>query len=394
MAAKGDRLRVLTLVDGVGGGAESLARQIAMNLDRSRFEPTLCVSRPIPPRVREGALAELRRAELPVLELNRGSRADLGAWRRLVAHMRERGIDVLHSHKLGSNAWGAVLSALARVPVFVAHEHTWSFQGQPLRRFLDRELIARRADAFVAVSERDRELMHEVERIPLERLRFIPNGIPMPSAPGAADGVRRELGVEAGQPLIGAVATLRPQKALDVLVRATAALSREHPDLRTLIVGGEDRDGSAAGGTERERLEALAARLGIAEQVLLLGPRDDIPDLLAALDVAVLSSDYEGSPLALMEYMRAGKPVVATRVGGVPELAQDGTTGILVAPRDPEGLAAAVGALLSEPERAAAMGRAGAERCRREFSIEATARRVGALYEELCAVKTGRDGGR
>jgi glycosyltransferase involved in cell wall biosynthesis len=379
------RLKVLTLVDGTRGGGESLARQIAVHLDRSRFESVLCVSRRIPAGERTRLAAELREAGVGFLGLERRSRFDLAPWVRLLQFLKRERFAVLHAHKIGSNVWGALVSPAAGVPVFVAHEHTWAFQGQPLRRLLDRQLIARRADAFVAVSTEDRRRMHEVEGIPLEKIRFIPNGIPAPPPPRPGADVRGELGIRAGAPVVGAVATLRAQKALDVLVRASVPLARRFPGLRVLIAGGDGRPGEP----ERERLATLARELGVGEQVCLLGPRSDIPELLAALDVATLSSDFEGSPLSVLEYMEAGKPVVATRVGGVPDLVEDGVTGLLVAPRDPEGLAEALAELLDDPGRAAAMGRAGRERQRREFSISSTVRRVEALYEELYAAKAG-----
>ncbi|MBW8059333.1 MAG: glycosyltransferase family 4 protein [Solirubrobacterales bacterium] len=385
-------LRVLTLVDGTGGGGESVARQIAANLDRSRFESTFCVSRWDPRDGDEAAVAELRDAGVQFLGLRRSSRFQLRPWGDLLAYMRRRRIDILHSHKFGSNAWAAALSPFTPAPVFVAHEHTWSFQGRPLRRLLDRELIGRRADAVVAVSREDRRRMHAVEGIPLEKIRFIPNGIPAPPPPDPSVDLRAELGIGPGQPLVGAVATLRAQKALHVLVRAAASLAPRFPDLRVLIVGGEVGGAGRPDEPARDRLAALARELGVGEQVRLLGPRPDVPDLLAALDVAVLSSDFEGSPLSVLEYMEAGRPVVATRVGGVPDLVEDGVTGLLVEPRDPEGLARAIAELLDDRTRASAMGRAGRERRRGEFSIANTVGRIEALYSELHAAKRGSHG--
>lgn len=383
-------LRVLTLVAGTHGGAESLARQIALRLDRSRFESVFCITRSVPRSDLDLVTTEMDAAGVAWIDLGRKTRLDLRPWYRLAMRLRRQRFDVIHAHMLGSNVWGAVLSSLARVPVFVAHEHTWSFEGEPLRRFLDRELIARRADAFVAVSEADRRRMHEIERIPWEKLRFVPNGI---AARGegrrAGPEVRAELGIAPEQPVLGIVATLRPQKALDVLLRAVVPLAREFPALRVLVVGGETAATPQASEPRREQLEELAEQLGIAATVRFLGPRLDVPELLQAFDVAALSSDFEGSPLGVMEYMEAGLPVVATRVGGMADLIEDGRQGLLVPPRDPEALAAAVATLLRDPERAREMGRAGRERRRREFSIEGTVRRIEDLYEELYAEKVG-----
>jgi glycosyltransferase involved in cell wall biosynthesis len=373
------RLRVLTLVDrlGTSGGGEKLAMRVAMRLDRERFESWYCASRwsggePATEAGR-GAVEELRTAGVHAVGLGRrGARSPTG-WAGLVRLMRRERIDVLHSHKFGSNAWGAVLAPLARVPVFVAHEHTWSYEGQPLRRFLDRELIARRSAAFVAVSREDRRRMIEVEGIAPDEVTFVANGIdPVPA--GDRERARSELGVPEGVPLLGAVAVLREQKGLDVLLRAVAEVAREVPGVR-LAVAGE--------GPERESLELLAAELGIAPLVMLLGNRSDVPDLLAAFDVAVSASWFEGSPLAAMEYMDAALPIVATRVGGMPDLIDDGVHGRLLEPGDAAGIAAAAVELLRDPEGARAMGEAARERRRAEFDLNGTVRTLEAMYERL-----------
>ena len=375
------RLRVLTLVDrlGTSGGGERLAMQVAMRLDRERFESFYCASRwsGEAPESEAGrrAVEELRAAGVRASGLGRSSPAALWAWRPLVRLLRRERIDVLHSHKFGSNVWAALLAPLGRVPVLIAHEHTWSYEGQPLRRLLDRELIARRSAAFVAVSREDRRRMIEVERIPADAVTFVPNGIDaLPQGDGAR--VRRELGVDADAPLLGAVAVLRPQKGLDVLIRAVAAAARELPAVRVAIAGE---------GPERGRLEELATELGVADRVLLLGHRSDVPDLLAAFDVAVSSSWFEGSPLAALEYMDAGLPVVATRVGGMPDLIEDRVHGRLVEPGDPGALAAAIVEVVRDRDRAAEMGARARERRRAEFDLNGTVRALEEMYERLAA---------
>jgi glycosyltransferase involved in cell wall biosynthesis len=189
--------------------------------------------------------------------------------------------------------------------------------------------------------------------------------------------VRAELGLDTG-PLVGAVGALRPQKGYDVLIEAALLLRRTHPRLRLLIAGE---------GPDRPRLEELIARLAASETVTLLGRRMDVPDVLAALDLAVSASNYEGSPLAVMEYMEAGLPIVATRVGGVPDLIDDGVHGLLVEPGDPAALARAVEELLADPARGAALGERARERRRREFDLDVMVASVEALYEELLAKK-------
>ena len=375
------KLRVLTLVDKptVTGGAERLAAVVAMKLDPARFESVLCASRQTDEPLLD---RELEEAGIGVLPLGRRSTLDLLAWRPLVSLLRD-GVDVVHAHMFGSNVWGTVLGRLSGVPVVVAHEHTWSFQGRPLRRFLDRELVARWADVFVAVSAEDRRKMIEVEGVDPAKIRLIPNGIPSPANGTVAD-VRAELGIEPGAPVLGVVCELRAQKALEVLFEAAALLLPEFPSLKVLVAGD---------GPERARLEEAALRLGVADTVLFLGIRRDVPAVLAAVDVAVLSSDYEGSPLSVMEYMAAAKPVVSTRVGGVPELLAEDVHGLLVQPRDPEALAEAVARLLRDPALAKRLGAEGRQRQQREFSLEAMVHRIEDLYEELW-LASGRRGER
>ncbi|HEX3511505.1 MAG TPA: glycosyltransferase [Solirubrobacteraceae bacterium] len=378
----------MTLVDylTLAGGAERLALLITTRLDRERFDATLCVSRhPHGPHsgLEDSDLRAQRimdESHVPVLGLRRSRKIEVAPWYRLARFLRNNRIDVLHAHKFGSNAWGSVIARAAGTPVVIAHEHTWSYEGQPLRRFVDREVIARCADRFIAVSREDQRRMTEVEGIDPARTLFIPNGVADIAAPTGKD-VRAELGIARGTPLIGAVAVLRPQKAQGVLLEASAILLRERPDANVLIVGD---------GPERAALEARAHELGVAEAVRFLGDRADVSDVLAALDVAVCSSDFEGSPLAVMEYMDAALPIVATAVGGVPDLIESGRDGLLVERRDAAAMAAALVRLLDDPEQARAMGLAARERRRSEFDIDVQVRALEALYEELLLTKARR----
>jgi glycosyltransferase involved in cell wall biosynthesis len=378
------RLRVLTLVDHFtpSGGAERLSARIAMRLDPERFEPIYCASRWNPARTNERQAAlrdELEGAGVRVIGLGRTSRVAVWRWWPLYSLLRRERVDVVHSHKFGSNAWAVVIGTLARVPAVVAHEHSWSYQGRPLRRLLDRRLIAAGSDAFLAVSAEDRRRMIEVEHIDPEEVTLLPNGIdPLPPADGAR--VRAEAGIPANAPAIGTVAVLREEKQLHLLIEAVADLVGEHPELRLLIAGA---------GPQHDALQALAERLGVARNVLLLGPRGDVPDILAAVDVAVVCSRFEGSPLSVLEYMDAGLPVVASRVGGLPDLVEDRVNGLLAEPGDPHSLAAAIGELLADPELRRTLGERGRERRRAEFDFERMLRRLEGMYEELAGAAEG-----
>jgi glycosyltransferase involved in cell wall biosynthesis len=383
----GRRLKVVQLTDRVGthGGAERLTMQVAERLDPARFESIVCATR-FSQEERERPTVEdsvhrLEEHGVRFVGLDRRVRADLLAWRPLYSLLRRERVDVVHAHKFGANVWGVVMGRLARVPVVITHEHGWTFEGEPLKRFLDRELIARGSNVFIAVSREDQRRMVEIERIKPDDTIFLPNGIP-PLPPPAGNDVRAELGIPEGTPVAGTLGFLRFPKAMDNLVRAAASLKREIPEARVLIAGE---------GPDRPDLEALIDELDLHDTVTLLGLRRDVPDFLAALDVAVCPSDSEGSPLSVMEYMDAGLPVVSTRVGGVPDLIDEGVNGLMVPRRDPDALGSALARVLRDPEAGRRMGSSGRERRKREFDLDVMVRNLEGLYERLYgATKRGR----
>jgi glycosyltransferase involved in cell wall biosynthesis len=365
------RLCVLTVVDTLmAAGAETVATRIALGLDPDRFESIICSTRRSSRRHVEAA----RAAGVEVLELERRSKLDVWRWLPLLRLLRSGRVDVVHAHKFGSNLWLSLLTRLGKAPVFIAHEHTWSYE-RALRRFVDRELIARKADAFVAVSPTDRTRMIELERIPPHKVVLVPNGIPDPTA-GNADHVRRDLEIPADAPVVGTVCGLRPQKDLETALRAVSHLAPRRADLRFLVVGD---------GPDRERLERLARELGAPVTFLGHRPNADVPDLLAAMDVLVCSSRFEGMPLAVLEWMAAGKAIVASRVGGIPAIVEHGREALLVPPRDYVAFADEIDRLLGDPAERERLGKAAQQRQRAEFRFVDTLSRLESLYEQLYA---------
>lgn len=378
------RIRALTVGRDVGpyfGGAERLAFEFVKRLDPERFKRYLCVTHARPPEHRannDREFAQLEESGVEVLLLERQSLASNVAWAKLYKLLVRERIDVLHAHMPRAGIPGTILGRLARVPAIVNHEHTWSYEGQPLRRFLDRNVIARGGDVLLAVSEWDRRRIIEVERIAPECVRILSNGI-APIPPGDPCS-RSSLGVKPGVGLVGALGRLEPQKRHDDLIRAIALLKAQGTPVQCVIAGH---------GPDRPKLQALIDELGLDEDVKLLGHCDDIAGVIRALDVAALSSAFEGSPLAVMEYMACAVPIVSTAVGGVPELIEDGVHGLLVAPGDPEALAGAIGRLLGDRALAAALGSAAGARQRAEFDLDVVVKRLEELYLELYAQAGG-----
>jgi glycosyltransferase involved in cell wall biosynthesis len=312
-----------------------------------------------------------------VLSLDRRGRLDLSAFRPLIRLLRERRVEILHSHKFGSNVWGTAIGRVVRVPVLIAHEQTWSYRGKAHRRLID-FLIGRAASAFVAVSTADRERMISVERVPPEKVVVIPNAyIPRPRSPGP--DLRAELGIASATPLIGTVAMMRPQKALGVLIQAFAAIAAREEHAR-LVLGGD--------GPCRAELEGQVRAAGLADRVHFIGLQEDVGRVLEALDVAAISSEFEGTPLFVLECMAHGAPLVATDVGGIPDLVEDRRTALLVPPGDPDALAGALGSLLADPDARRELSEA-ARRRSAEFTIDRISERFEELYDSLLAQRRG-----
>lgn len=365
------RLRILYLIDFASstGGAERFAIGLATHLPRDRFEPWVCSTR----GADDAALGALAEAGIPYVDLGRGTRLRLHRFGRLARLIKRQRFDILHAHKFGSNLWGSVIGSACRVPVIVAHEHSWSYEGDPLRAWLDGRVIGRLATRFVVVSSADAQRMAARERVPTDKIVMIPNGY-IPSAETSGSDFRAELGLAPQTPLIATAARCDPEKRIDVLLEAHARVLASIPDAHLAIAGN---------GKCRPALAQHARELGLDGTVHFLGQRSDVDSILRAADVAALSSDREGSPLIMFECMATNTPLVATAVGGLPDVVEDCRTGLLVPRRDPAALAEGLVALLTDPERRAQIAAAASARLP-HFTIDATAARFAALYDTLC----------
>jgi glycosyltransferase involved in cell wall biosynthesis len=361
------------LIDHVaGGGAERFVVDLAGSLVSRNLHVTVCVSRG---EADPTAVASLRARGVDLLLLGRTSRLQLHRWLPLLQLLRAGRVDVLNTHLHGSNVYGSFLSLASGTPL-IATEHGWAFEGQPLRRLLDRVVVGTRADAIVAVSEHQRDRLLRFVGVPDRKLRVIvPSSQESPTPlPSRAEALAL-LGVpDDGSHLVGTVCSLRRPKRLDVLLEAFTTLARRRR-VRLAIVGD---------GPERLGVEAWARRLapGLA---VLTGWRDDVAEILSAFDVFALSSDVEGTPLALIEAMRARRAIVATAVGGVPEAAPDGECALLVPPGDPAALGTAIERLLDNPALAARLGDRAGRRARERYRFD---RAADAWLDLLTTVAT------
>ena len=362
------RIKVLTLIDTLRpAGAERLAVELAIALSGDEeFESMVCVSR-------TGGELELRLAGAHVecQVLGRGSSFDVAPFTRLLKWIRDARPHLIHAHMPGSNLWGGLLGRVSGVSV-VAHVHG---ESKSLLNAAIRLAVTRLADRIVAVSEHERQNLLQLPGVEPRRVVTIHNGIEMPPDAGdPAASVRQELGFPADSQIVGICAQLRGEKAHEIYLRAARKIADACPGARFVIVGDGER---------RAPLEQLARELGLVSLCVFTGQRRDVPRLLRAFDVAVLASSREGLPLAILEYMACGLPVVATRVGGVGEAVRDGENGFLVEAGDWSGLGDRVIQLLRDATLRKEFGVGAKRSFSEEFTQAAMVEKVKELYRQV-----------
>lgn len=295
---------------------------------------------------------------------------DLLASRRLRRLLGNR--TVLHTHTLVA---GNVLGTLAAPGPVIRHLHIENhfrpITRPPLRR-LD-NATARRCARLVAVSE-DTRRAYERQGYPQGAIEVVYNGVELDGA-GPPPGLRAELAIPADAPVVIEIARLCDVKGQRELIQALPLL----PGVHALLLGKDLEQGGAF----QLDLEREAAQLGVGDRVVFAGHRDDARAALAEADLLVLPSWTEGLPGVVLEAMAQGRAVVATPVGGTPEIVAEGETGLLVPPRDPRALADAVARLLADPELRRRMGAAGRTRVAERFTVGAMTKRMLAIYDEV-----------
>jgi glycosyltransferase involved in cell wall biosynthesis len=378
-------VRPLVLISGLPvGGAESVTVQFLRHLAMTeRTVPVCTLTR--------------RRDDLPAQDLSRAGvpRHDLGARRladprlplRLARLVRRERIDLIHAHGQDACIVAAAAALLSKTALVV----TRHVLDEPSRTLQERGRARltlgalRRADAVVAVSRAVADRLARTVSIPGKRIHVILNGIETHRfSPDGLDGsrseVRRSLCMTEKNRVVLVPAVLREGKGHELLLRALPSLCAQVPDLRVLFAGDGER--------ERELRREVADRK-LERAVHFLGFRNDIPALLAAADIVVLPSHAEALPTVLLEAAAAGRPVVATRVGGIPEVVQDDRTGILVPPNDVPALGGAILGLLQDNERARRYGREARSLASARFGVGTQAEQTLDLWKEVAASRGG-----
>lgn len=385
------RIRVLRVVArlNIGGPAIHVVNLTA-HLDRARYESLLVTGTENPG---EGTMIDyaLAHGVEPVVVpeiVGEASfrRRDMVALRKVYRLIRDFRPHIVHTHTAKAGFVGRVAARLAGVPVVVHTYHGHVLHGyySPLKTWLLRKMewaLAYLSDRLVAVSEHVKQDLVRYGVARAEKIAVVPLGFelqPFLEARVWKGHFRRELGLGESARLVGIVGRIFPIKNHRLFLEAAARLARQDPLVHFVVVGD---------GILRPEMEQFAAEIGIRDRVHFTGWRRDLPRIYADLDVLVISSNNEGTPVSAIEAMAAGVPVVATRVGGLPDVVQEGVTGYLVPPRDPDALAGAIAAVLQDPERAARMGEAGRAVAQERYSLERLVADMDALYQQLLRAK-------
>jgi glycosyltransferase involved in cell wall biosynthesis len=357
---------VAVVIKGLGiGGAEKLISEGARHWDRTAFDYRVAYVLPW----KDQLVADLEARDVPAVCVG-GSNGflpvALGTLRR---QLREWKTDLVHAHLPSA---GILARMVSPVPVvYTEHNMAWSYQASI--RLLNRLTYARNA-AITAVSE---AVAESVRDYPGPEVETVPNGVALVDDPVAASRARDELDLSPDDELVVHVGNIRPGKGHDMLIDATTELLRLRPNVTVVSIGGEKHSG------DLERLSMKTREAGIQNRLRFLGRRSDALSFILAADVYVNPAQFEGLPVTILEAMAAGRPVVATAVGGVPSVIQDGHNGRLVPAGSPQALADAMAEVLSNPERAERIGQAAVETVVEEYGLEPMIRRFEDIYRRL-----------
>ena len=368
------KLNILLYIETSGpGGAETVLINIAKNLDRTKYNPVVVLHKS------RWLHEQLQKLEIETIILPCQRSWDIGFLFRFIKLCRRKKIDVIHAHLFGASLYATLATIFLRIPV-VATFHNEMFLPGRAERYLGLKnfLIRKLASKIVLVADYMKDEYLAIGKYPPGKMLTIYNGLSYDESSGEdLDRIRSELKINSDTPVIGHVANFRPPKGHLYLIEAARQVCGIFPQARFLLVG-EQGDGTILSEVKNKITE-----YGLDNNVKLLGFRSDVSLLLRVMDIFVLSSISEGHPLSVVEAMMAARPVVATDVGGLAEIIDNGKTGYLVEPKNPNALAEKLLALLQDRSKAEQIGARGREIANERFSMKSMMQSYEHLYDQL-----------
>ena len=364
------RVKVLQLISSGGYyGAENMLLNLCASQEHSGCENSLLLFYNVHvPNVEFYERARRRGISVRMVHCN--GRADWRAVRQIEEYIQEDGVDLIHTHGYKADLYGYLAAWRCHKPV-VATCHNWvgGTAALGIYNHLDR-MALKKFNALAAVSD---SVAHRLLAfgVPADKIKTIANGIEVKVFERAEP---LPLLKAEGSKVVGVVARLDLQKGFEYLLQAARELCKMFPDLK-IVIAGE--------GPDRNKIEDIIQQYGLQSNVILAGQQSNMPAVYAAMDIFVLPSLNEGLPMTVLEAMAASKPVIATRVGAIPSVIKDGENGLLVVPKDSEGLQHAVASLLSDPERRRRLGDQAHAWVSQNYTSEAMAVRYRDMYEEV-----------
>jgi len=377
MKRKNDKIKILYLVTELKtGGVKTLILGLVKKLDRKKFEPVVVSITPI---AEIGKKIEEEGVKVLSLSANfKYIRYSPLIVLRLISIINKEKPEILHSHIFSADFLGRIIGKFCKVPIIISTIHNEKFGREFYEKLL--KYTEKFCDMTTIVSQNVAKVMVEKKVVSEGRFRVIYNGIELNSFNLDKDlmrkKIRSELNLKENQKVLISVGRLTEQKGYPCLIEAFNNLIKKYPDLALIILGeGEDR----------EKLEREVKIKNLKENISFLRNKDNVPEYLAASDVFVSSSLWEGLPLSILEAMASRLPVIATQVGGVPEIIKEGETGFLVEPKNSKALAEKIGYLLSLPqEERKKVGEKGRKLVEEKFTLDKMVKSYENLYEEFC----------
>lgn len=341
-------------------------------LDRERFVPVLgCLDG-------VGVLGErLKKMGIKVVFLDRQPGLDIGLLGRIRRLIREEDIHLVHAHQYTAFFYAslAALSGGFRTIIFTEHGRIYPDYVRP-KRVIVNKLVVPLIPQVIAVSRSVQESLMIYEKIPKKKIDIIVNAVQPErfQIRGTGKEIRKEFGIPQKETVIAIIARLCDYKNHENLIRALAIAHKKNPRITLLIIGD---------GPLRKELEALSEQLDLKKKVIFTGVRQDVPQILNAVDIAALCSYYEGTSITVLEAMAAGKPVIASRIMGNCDVVEDQKTGLLVSPDDLEEIAEAITQLADSPTLRKEMGLAGYQKCLKYYTVEKMVDKYESLYSRI-----------